>query len=390
MSIAFAAMNSKLRPEDEMLLCCARTDIDSDTTERIQTLLQGSVDWQYLVGAASTQGVKPLLCSVLSERCPKSVPKPILDQLQRYLQVHSLNNLFLTRELLRLLGGLEKIGISAIPWKGPVLAATAYGDVALRQFGDLDILVREQDAIRAKDLLLSSGYHLQYQGSVENEVAFHSLRQVYELVRQDGRVAVELHWAITSQTFYFPLDPASLWNEVETVSLDGTPVRNLGTEDLLIVLCVHGAKHHWGKLMWISDIAELLRAYSKNIDWTRLRSRASALGGWRMLCVGLLLAHDLLGADVPKDVLQAMQAEPKAPFLAAEVRSRLFAGGPLMAVERPTFYIQLRERAQDRMRCRLYLAYRMLAPSAQAWTLRLLHSGRSVLHFLHRRNARAQ
>jgi hypothetical protein len=249
----------------------------------------------------------------------------------------------------------------------------------------LDILVREQDAIRGKDLLLSNGYRLLYEGSAEDEAAFHGLRQVYEMMREDGRVVVELHWAITSQTFPFPLDPALLWEHVETVSLEGAPVCNLSPEDLLLVLCIHGAKHHWGKLMWICDIAELLRTYYKEIDWIRLTQRASSLGGARMLSLGVLLAHDLLGAKVPKDVLQRMQAEPKAPFLAAEVRSGLFSGGSLMAVERPTFYVQLRERAQDRMRCRLYLAYRMLAPNAQAWTLRLLHSGRSVRHFLHRR-----
>ena len=385
MSTSFAPiLNSKLRPEDELLLCCARANIDSDTAGRVRGLLRREVDWKFLIDAAGAHGVKPLLCHHLTNSCPESVPKTILAQLQRYLQAHSLNNLFLTRELIKLLGGLEKIGISAIPWKGPVLAAAAYGDLALRQFGDLDILVREQDAMRAKNLLLSTGYRLLYGGSAEDEAAFHNLRKVCELVREDDRVIVELHWAITSQTFYFPLDPASLWEQVETVPLEGAPVLNLGPEDLLLVLCVHGAKHHWGRLMWICDIAELLRTYYKEIDWIRLTQRASSLGSARMLSLGVLLAHDLLGAKVPEDVLQRMQAESKAPSLAAEVRSRLFAGGPLMAVERPTFYIQLRERAQDRMRCRLYLGYRMMAPRAQAWTLRLAHTGRSALDFLRR------
>ena len=373
-----------MRLEDELLLYCANTQIDMAVIARMRELLRSNIHWKFVIDAAAAHGVKPLLCHNLSKHCRESIPKDVLDQLQRYLQAHSLNNLFLTRELIKLLGLLEKNGISAIPWKGPVLAAAAYGDVALRQFGDLDILVREQDAMKAKDLLLSSGYRLLYRGSAEDEAAFHGLRQVCELTRHDDRAVVELHWAITSQTFYFPLDPASLWDHLETVFLDGTPVRNLGLEDLLIVLCVHGAKHHWEKLMWISDIAELLRAYSKKIDWTRLKNRASMLGGWRMLCLGVLLAHDLLGAKVPQDVLQAMQAEPKSASLAAEVRSRLFAGGSVMAVERPAFYIQLRERAQDRLRCRLYLAYRMLTPRAQAWTRRLLHSGRSVRRFLRR------
>ena len=45
--------------------------------------------------------------------------------------------------------------------------------------------------------------------------------------------------------------------------------------------------------MWICDIAELLRAYSKRIDWTGVVNRARTLGGARMLALGLLLAHDL-------------------------------------------------------------------------------------------------
>jgi hypothetical protein len=385
MSIPFVApLESSLRPEDALLLCCARTSVDSDTARRIRTLVREALDWEYLIRTASAHSITPLFSHSLNNTCPDAAPKPTLDQLQRYLRVHSLNNLFLMRELIRLLDALEKIGVSAIPWKGPVLAAMAYGNVALRQFGDLDILVRERDAMIAKDLLLSSGYRLLYGGTAEQEEAFHSVRKVCELVREDNRVVVELHWAITSHTFYFPLDPASLWNDVETVSLEGTAIRNLAPEDLLLVLCVHGAKHHWGKLMWICDIAELLRAYSNRIDWARLMNRARSLGGARMLSLGLLLARDLLGAKMPAHVLQQIQSERKITFLAAEVRSRLFSGCSLMAVERPSFYIHLRERVQDRMRCRLYLGYRRLAPRAQAWTLRLAHNGSSVLHFLSR------
>jgi hypothetical protein len=382
--------NSDLRCEDDLLLCCAKASIDAGTEARIRDLLRQKVDWNYVIDAAAAHGVKPLLCHNLTNRCAASVPKTLLVQFRRYIQAHAFNNLFLTRELIRLLGLLEKSGISAIPWKGPVLAATAYGNVGLRQFGDLDILVREHDAMRGKDLLLSAGYRLQYQGSAENEVAFHNARKVCELIREDGRVVVELHWAITSQTFPFRLAPASLWENIATVSLEGAPVPNLSPEDLLLVLCVHGAKHHWGKVMWISDIAQVLQTYSDKIDWNRVTQRADGLGGARMLFLGLLLAHDLLGATVPKDPLQAVQADPKVRLLATEVRARLFAGPAVMAVDRPAFYIQLRERPRDRFRCRLYLGYRMLAPQTQAWTLRFLHSARSVRHFLHRRNARAQ
>lgn len=383
--------NSGLRSEDELLLCGVRAHVDAHTEGRMRDLLQREVDWNHLIGAATAHGVKPLLCQNLAARYPDSLPTAVLAQFRRYLQVHAFNNRFLARELVRLLNLLQKNGISAIPWKGPVLAATAFSNVALRQFGDLDILVREDDATRGKDLLLSAGYRLQYEGSAENAVAFHSARKVYELIRDDGRVVVELHWAITSETFPFRLDPASLWERTETVSLEGAPVLNLSPEDLLLVLCVHGAKHHWGRLMWISDIGEVLRTYSDRIAWSRLLERADSLGGARMLFLGLVSAHDLLGAKLPNEILQRSQGDSTLAYLAAEVRSGLFAGGPLMAVERPKFYVTLRERAMDRLRCRLYLGYRMLSPGVQAGTLRFLHGGRSALRFLysHRRGVKS-
>jgi hypothetical protein len=164
--------------------------------------------------------------------------------------------------------------------------------------------------------------------------------------------------------------------------LEGTPVLNLGPEHLLLVLSVHGAKHHWGKLMWICDIAEVVRSYTDKIDWDRLMTQARRLGVARILSLALFLARDLLGAVVPETVWRRVKAEPKVAWLAGQVRAGLFSGGTLMAVERPAFYIQLRERAQDRLRCRAYLGYRLMAPRAQAWTLGLLHSGRSILRFL--------
>jgi len=371
-----------LRPEDELLLCCARTHIDSATAGRMSALVRTGMDWNYLIQTASTHGVKPLLCRHLGSVCPEALPQAVRGQLKRFAQLHTFKNLFMTRELSKISGMLEHNGISVLPWKGPVLAATAYADVALRQFSDLDILVREQDALRAKDLLISLGYRLYYEKPAEEEAAFHALRKVYELVRNDGRVMVELHWAITSRTFPFALDPAVLWAEAETVCLEGAPVRNLGPEHALLVLSVHGAKHHWGKLMWICDIAEVVRSYADKIDWDRLLTQARSLGAARILCLALFLARDLLGAAIPETVWRQVTSEPKVAWLAEQVRSGLFSGGTLMAVERPTFYVQLRERAQDRLRCRAYLGYRLMAPRAQAWTLRLLHSGGSGRHFL--------
>ncbi|MCC5639670.1 nucleotidyltransferase family protein [Nostoc sp. CHAB 5844] len=68
-----------------------------------------------------------------------------------------------------------------------------------------------------------------------------------------------LHWRITPRFFPFELPVADLWQRRQWLSLLNVPVPTLAPEDLLLSLCVHGAKECWGKLKWICDVAELIR-----------------------------------------------------------------------------------------------------------------------------------
>jgi hypothetical protein len=227
-------------------------------------------------------------------------------------------------------------------------------------------LIRKQDILRARDLLLSHGYRSMSPLSPARSAASHRARRVYELVGQDGQIAVELHWAVTSWTFFFPLKPARLWERLENVHLGDRTVRSLAPEDLLLILCVHGAKHYWSKLGWVCDVAELVRAHP-DLAWPTLLTRAKQLGGRRMLCLGLLLAHELLRTVLPKEVWNQIQADPVVPWLAAQVRKRLFTEphGSFWALDHPAFYFRLRERLWDRVPCALYLTYSKLPSLAK-------------------------
>ena len=83
--------------------------------------------------------------------------KTTLDQLRDDFNDNSRRNLFLTRELLNLLTLFETHQIPAIPFKGPVLAASVYGNLALRQFSDLDLIIHKQHVAKARELLVSAG-----------------------------------------------------------------------------------------------------------------------------------------------------------------------------------------------------------------------------------------
>jgi putative nucleotidyltransferase-like protein len=357
-------------PEAQVLLYCAQTCYNPASAAQLPRLLHPDFHWDSLIRLALRHRVLPLVYRSMQAIGANLAPPSVWADLQHHFHANAQRNLLLGGTLLRLLRLLARHDISAIPYKGPVLAMVAYGNLALRQFGDLDILVRQQDVERAKDLLLAQGYRWWEQRPI---TLLPRQRKVYELISADSQVLVELHWAVTSSTFYFPLDPARLWERLETVVLLGLPVRTLTPESLLLILCVHGAKHHWHRLAWICDIAALLHV-SAEMDWQHLLAQADQLGCRRMLLLGVLLAQTLLGTTLSEPLQHRLHADAAIPRLAQEVQARLFIDTrrPLAAVDRPLFYLRLRERLRDRLRCSCYLVYHTI-------TSRLLSAfGRAV------------
>ncbi|MEB3342867.1 nucleotidyltransferase family protein [Okeania sp.] len=327
------------RPEIQLLLCCTRTQIDPTTENRIKGLLQQDIDWTYLIQTSICHSVMPLLYRSLNSTCPEAVSKSILSQLRNFYHTNAQRNLFLTSELVNLLNLFQDNGIPAIPFKGLSLAVSAYGNLVLRQFSDLDILVHKQDINRAKQLLTSHKYQL------TKELFWES-----HFISEGGRVNIDLHQAITPKYFSFPVDFNELWKRLQPVSLVNRTIFTFSSEDSLLILCVYIAKDCWDKrerLIQVCDIAELLR--HQKIDWELLIEQATKLGITRIVLLGLLLANQLLGTALPEEILSKIQAEPTVKLLATQVCEWLFhkTDSPNVGFERKLFYLKVRERLED-------------------------------------------
>ena len=345
-----------IRPEMALLLACASAPTDHSKSEQIRLLLQKEIDWPYLKRMAHQHGLASLLFENLRTFCIEKVPEDILIQLREHTIANARRNLFLTGELLRILHLFESNDISAIPYKGPVLAAWAYGDIALREFSDLDILIPKEDVLRARDLLVSQGYRLPFQ--IDEGPVVHQKSQ-YEVLLTLGqsRVHVELKWEIIDGYFSCPLDVRGLWSRRRPILLADREVFTFSPEDLLLVLCIHGTKHLWTSLMWVCDVAALVRV-SKDLDWDWLLGTSNFLGIRRMLFLGLFLAKTLLGTSLPEEVGRQVEADRSVKGLAEEVWRRIF-GEPNLSPSlwaSLTFHCKARERLKDRAR----YGYRLL------------------------------
>lgn len=339
-----------MSPEAELMVACARARMDPGNADRIRGLCRRGLDWESLLRMAAHHGMTPLLYWHLHRIGPEGVPEVVLDRLRHAFRHHAGRALFLTGELLQVLDLFEGHGVEAIPFKGPVLAAWLYKNLALRPFSDLDILIRPSDVPKARELLIARGYRPQLDLKPLQERAYRRSWCEYVFLGGDGQV-VELHWRLAPRYFSFPLDLERMGERLETVSLGGRKVRTFSPEDWLWVLCGHGTKHLWERLLWISDVAELVRLHP-GMDWQRVLSQARALGTERMILLGLYLVEDLLEIDLPEAISRRVQADPAVQALGTSVRARLFreAARPPVTFSTALFHIRARERLRDRVR----------------------------------------
>jgi len=355
---------TKTRKEVELLLCCARTQLDTSTLERIKALVQQDLNWNYIIPTAVFHKVVPLLYQNLSNTCPELIPKPAFAQLLNYFQANVRGNLSLTSELIKLLNLFESQGISVIPIKGAILAVSAYGNIALRQFNDIDILVRQQEALIARDLLISHGYESSYNFTREQEAT--RLKSPYckdnNYHHKNTGINIDFHWQLLQRYLSFPLEHEDLWKRHKSVSLAGKTTLNLSPEDNLLFLCVHGSRDRWKQLQLISDVARLI-CVSPDIDWGFVMEQANMLGCRRRLLLGTLLAKNLLGVELPEEILQRIQIEPEVKSLTTEVTEKLFRQPDEIPklFDKSFFDIRIRERLQDRVQYSIYQSILVIA-----------------------------
>jgi Uncharacterised nucleotidyltransferase len=363
--------------EAQLLICCATSVVTTERTTRLHAIINEGVDWYLVTHMAQVQAVMPLVYRYVTAALGDALPTDAAIGLRRAFFGNAVRNLHLARELTRLTALLEHGGVEPLALKGPVLALAAYGAINLRQFTDLDFLVREGEIGPTVEMLLKDGYAPRAGFSLVDL----GRPGAYEIamVKPGTLTEIDLHWRLVPA--YFPLVPTGedLWRRAARVEIEGTAVRTLAPADHLHYLCAHGAKHGWEALGGICDLAELMR--SSSIDWNELCLRAERVGARRVLALGVLLAHELFDTEVPASVLEAACREP--PVIRAARSFISYVTNPIG--DGPGFYqrwsVPMRVIVGPGARLR-YLATRALLPNADDRALLRLPLALQPLHYL--------
>lgn len=335
-----------------------------------------AVDWKNLLRLAERHGTACLLYQNLA-RCPQLVPDATLDSLRQIHQSSVRKSLLLARELMRILECAGKLGIELIPYKGMVLAETYYGDIALRSPGDIDLFVRAKDAAPMKNAVRELGYTLRQPVPEAAEASYIDSAYEYTFDSAAGRNVLELQWALQPRFYAVDYEIEGLFARAAAAKVAGQNVKTLSAEDLLLVLSIHAAKHVWERLIWVSDIAQILQ--HGNLNWEFVCSQARELGVVRILHLTLLLANRFLGTQIPAAIAEQIHADQTtAKFLEEMSRSVI---NEVNYEEHKTSYfrlmMRLRERPSDRLRFMARLAF---TPGPGEWQMARLPRSLSPLY----------
>jgi hypothetical protein len=313
--------SSKIPPPSEHLLLCGLLR-PTHAMAQVRACLGTDVNWGGLLAAAAEQGVLPLLWQRLEGLSRAELPWDRRVQLREEFKRNAHRNFFLAAELLRILAALCAHGVRATPHKGPVLALQAYGDLALRQIADLDIVVPQREIVEAHRVLVSLVFRsenpellllLQPADRIPGQYAYRS---------ENFGVYVELHTEATLRYMPCGLDLEALLARRDNLSIAGHTVRVFSAEDTLILLAVHGAKHLWNRLGWIYDIANLAQT-PDGIDWELSGNLANRMRSRRMWLLGLSLAREVLDAPLPEPVGAWIRQDKGVVWLRERVQAQL-------------------------------------------------------------------
>jgi len=313
---------------EQLLLDCLK---EGEPVEAARFAALTPDEWRALVALAVTQRVSPLLWHRLKQKARGGdLPQEVAQTLQDALRQNTMRNLARYGELRALLTTLNREGIPLFLLKGIYLADAVYDVTGLREMNDIDVLARTADLARVAKALAERGYtSLQ---PICPEVTLKTCHHLPRMIKA-GSAAFEIHWNIAGPEESCSVNPEWLWQHAVPVQVAGCAALALSPEALLLHLCLHTSYHHqfaFG-LRPSCDIAALITRFGPALDWRTVSDQAVRSGWQRGVYLALRLAHELVEARVPLEVLERLRPLDMTDDVLATTRAQIFGDKQIAA-----------------------------------------------------------
>lgn len=305
-------------PPASRLLALALDPRSADAlANEVGAAIDEGVDWKELARLAAYERAARRLVPLLRPHAAR-VPDHTVARLTRLSQLGVMQSHFLANRLRRFLRTMAEHRIPVMLLKGNALAHRLYPDMADRPMGDLDVLVRPDDAERAWELAQTTGWCRRRDvPDARHYIGHQHLAPLED--DQGAQTGLEIHTELFTRQAPFALPASALWARAEHALLFGEGVHVPDTADLLLHACLHFAWSHemnFGVWRTLNDVRVLVDR--GGVDWDAFVARARETRGATCCYWTLRLAREVAGVSIPAAPLAAL-----APRLPAAMRNRI-------------------------------------------------------------------
>jgi hypothetical protein len=307
-----------MKIEDKFLVEVSRCDFNNIIKEEWQCM-----DWDYILKNAMKHNVLQFIYFNL--KGTSFIPKHYELLLKSHFDLKKTRIQIMINNYKVVLSRLHESGIKVVLLKGVYLAKKTYKDIALRSFGDMDILIKEKDSDKVFEILTQLGYTQSefnyttgkllplskerldgYEKELQHFGEFIKLEKEPVLLL----LPIDVHHRLSTVFDSFCYNINDILERAVLDDIDGVPIYRMCNEDFLTHLCSHLYWHTQSlrdildgedaRLLSYVDIREFIK--SNNIDWQAIFERAKETNLDTALSYVLYHCQLIFGDVVPNEV----------------------------------------------------------------------------------------
>ena len=294
----------QLKQEEQLILLSADINPDKSILNRIDEIIPTIIDWDYFTKLAINSAAAPLIVDKISRlRNAGLFPETIKCKLKQASLKTLGRNMLLIEHFRQVIRAFNEAQIPVIALKGSMLSEWLYGNINLRQFSDIDLLVPEKNGPLALVILERMGYSAS-KWKMSDFISEHTKIVHYTPMIRNG-VCIEIHIRLHYISEAYQVDLNAIWQRAVPLQLHGVPVLGLCPEDLLMHLCIHLDKHvHSGQFQFtcLYDIVNMLNHKGDVLNWTFFEQLCLQANAVSVTYKYLLLAQKYMNGQLPISV----------------------------------------------------------------------------------------
>lgn len=238
-----------------------------------------NINWKLFLQLCVKHGVLQYIYHELKEKNNlNKFPKQIRQILKKRLENIIHRNLDIEIKTNQILKQLLKITKDIIILKGPAIAKLYYPHLGLREYVDIDLLVKKKDMDKLIKFFKKQDFNINH----------HNIHPYDNTAKKQGYPSFDI---ITSPASFYlaktlDMNQEMWWKDCRKIELFNLNVKALSLYNQLLFLIYHTAKHKFqdeAKLKWYLDIKKIFE--KKEINKDKLKTKLKKHGIFNIACM---------------------------------------------------------------------------------------------------------